>query len=81
MSDVETPKAFISYSRTNAEHIKWVVELAEELVENGIDVVLDKWHLLAARCILVQDHEQNKVSGRLGTEIGNCTLPVNAEPN
>lgn len=45
MGDAEKPKAFISYSRTDADHIKWVVELAEELVENGVDVVLDEWHL------------------------------------
>lgn len=45
MEDVEPPRTFISYSRTNSDHIKWVVELAEELVENGVDVVLDEWHL------------------------------------
>ncbi len=39
------PRAFLSYSWTAAEHAQWVVELARELVESGIDVVLDKWDL------------------------------------
>ena len=39
------PRAFMSYSWTSAEHAQWVVELANELVESGIDVVLDKWDL------------------------------------
>jgi hypothetical protein len=42
MSD---PKVFISYAWTSPEHIAWVVALASELTENGVDVVLDKWHL------------------------------------
>jgi hypothetical protein len=39
------PRAFMSYSWTSAEHAQWVVELASELVESGIDVVLDRWDL------------------------------------
>lgn len=39
------PKLFISYSWSNPEHEEWVVQLAEELVENGVDVKLDKWDL------------------------------------
>jgi len=39
------PKLFISYSWTSQDHEKWVINLATELVENGIDVILDKWHL------------------------------------
>jgi hypothetical protein len=42
MSD---PKMFISYSWTNPDHEAWVVDLAEELVSQGIDVILDKWNL------------------------------------
>ncbi len=45
MEDAPTPKAFISYSRTDADHIKWVVNLAQELVENGVEVILDEWDL------------------------------------
>lgn len=42
---MENPKLFISYSWSSPEHEEWVIQLAEELVENGIDVKLDKWDL------------------------------------
>lgn len=41
----ESPKTFISYSWTTPEHEEWVLQLATRLVENGIDVILDKWYL------------------------------------
>ncbi|MES5323620.1 SEFIR domain-containing protein [Alcaligenes phenolicus] len=39
------PKLFISYSWSNAEHEQWVINLASELRESGVDVILDKWDL------------------------------------
>lgn len=39
------PKLFISYSWSTPEHEQWVVDLATELVNSGVDVVLDKWAL------------------------------------
>lgn len=39
------PKAFISYSWSSSEHEAWVLTLATELREVGVDVVLDKWDL------------------------------------
>ncbi|MTD10816.1 TIR domain-containing protein [Acinetobacter sp. YIM 103518] len=45
MANIATPKIFISYSWTTPEHQSWVIELAETLVQNGVDVVLDKWEL------------------------------------
>lgn len=39
------PKLFISYSWSTPDHEQWVIDLAEELVSNGVDVVLDKWEL------------------------------------
>ena len=39
------PKLFISYSWSNAEHEQWVIDLATELRESGVDVILDKWDL------------------------------------
>ncbi|MFA1027231.1 MULTISPECIES: SEFIR domain-containing protein [Pseudomonas syringae group] len=46
MSDVEQPpKLFISYSWSTPEHLQWVISLATELRESGVDVVLDKWDL------------------------------------
>src|SRR5262249_17176952 len=40
-----SPKTFISYSWTSAEHQKWVLDLATQLRENGVDVTIDKWDL------------------------------------
>ncbi len=39
------PKLFISYSWSDAEHEQWVIDLASELRESGVDVILDKWDL------------------------------------
>jgi len=39
------PKLFISYSWSNAELEQWVIDLATELREFGVDVILDKWDL------------------------------------
>jgi hypothetical protein len=39
------PKAFISYSWSSQEHEKWVLDLATQLSENGVDVTIDKWDL------------------------------------
>ena len=41
----QSPRLFISYSWSSRDHEEWVVDLAEELVSQGIDVVLDKWDL------------------------------------
>ena len=41
----ENPKLFISYSWSSPEHQTWVVSLATELRESGVDVILDKWDL------------------------------------
>ena len=40
-----TPIAFISYSWDSKAHKTWVRLLAERLVRNGVDVILDQWHL------------------------------------
>jgi hypothetical protein len=39
------PKLFISYSWSNPGHEQWVVDLATELRESSVDVILDKWDL------------------------------------
>jgi hypothetical protein len=39
------PSAFLSYSWDSEEHRRWVITLATRLRENGIDVILDAWHL------------------------------------
>ena len=42
---MENPKLFISYSWSSPEHEDWVLNLATELRENGVDITLDKWDL------------------------------------
>ncbi|MEQ8479563.1 MAG: TIR domain-containing protein [Hoeflea sp.] len=42
---IEEPKLFISYSWSSQDHEAWVVKFAEELVSQGINVILDKWDL------------------------------------
>lgn len=39
------PKVFLSYSWTSQEHMDWVLQLAADLRANGVDAILDKWHL------------------------------------
>src|SRR6185437_9714868 len=41
----ENTKVFISYSWSSADHEKWVLNLANQLREDGVDVVIDKWDL------------------------------------
>jgi rod shape-determining protein MreB and related proteins len=41
----DRPVAFMSYSWETEEHKKWVLALAERLYGNGINVILDQWHL------------------------------------
>ena len=45
MTEEKDKKVFISYSWTTPRHEKWVLDLAERLVDKGVDVVLDKWDL------------------------------------
>ncbi len=40
-----SPKLFISYSWGDPEHEQWVIELATDLRNSGVDVILDKWDL------------------------------------
>ena len=40
-----TKKVFISYSWGTEEHQEWVLTLAQRLMNNGVDIVLDRWDL------------------------------------
>ncbi|MGV7217361.1 SEFIR domain-containing protein [Bradyrhizobium sp. UFLA05-112] len=42
---MSAPKVFVSYSWTSPEHQQWVVDLATQLRESGVDAILDKWDL------------------------------------
>lgn len=39
------PKVFISYCWSSEEHRQWVLDLATRLKTDGVDVILDRWHL------------------------------------
>ena len=39
------PKVFISYSWENKENKEWARELADKLLENGIDAYIDQYDL------------------------------------
>lgn len=45
-SKEDNPKAFISYSWSSPEHEAFVMALAEKLMADGVQVILDKWELL-----------------------------------
>jgi hypothetical protein len=40
-----TPKAFISYSWSSEQHQSWVIDIATRLMQDGVEVILDKWDL------------------------------------
>lgn len=42
---METPKVFISYSHDSEIHKNWILQLANMLQSNGVDVKLDQWDL------------------------------------
>jgi hypothetical protein len=41
----DIPRAFISYSWSSPAQESWVLDLATQLREDGVDVILDKWDL------------------------------------
>ena len=43
--DMAEAKIFISYSWTKPDHEDWVINLAERLTSDGVEVILDKWDL------------------------------------
>jgi len=46
---MKNPKVFISYSWSSPTHERWVLDLAENLMASGVEVVLDKWDLKAGQ--------------------------------
>ncbi len=41
----EAPKLFVSYSWTSPTHIDWVIQLATDLRNLGVEAIIDRWHL------------------------------------
>jgi hypothetical protein len=62
-----SPKVFISYSHGTEQHEDRVLKLARELVENGIDVKIDKWDIRPGQNLhkfmeeMVNNNDINKV--------------------
>lgn len=42
----EPPVVFVSYSHDNEEHKAWVLQLATRLMNNGVNVTLDRWDIV-----------------------------------
>jgi len=65
---LSNPKLFISYSWSNRDHEQLVLQIATELAESGVDVILDKWDLKEGHDAyafmekMVTDPEINKVA-------------------
>ncbi|MDA8405088.1 MAG: TIR domain-containing protein [Desulfobacteraceae bacterium] len=65
---MENSKLFISYSWSSPTHEQWVIDLATELTESGVHVILDKWDLkeghdaVAFMEKMVTDSEISKVA-------------------
>ena len=45
MTSLPAPKLFISYSWSTPTHEQWVLDLATEVSDSGVEVILDKWDL------------------------------------
>ena len=43
---MESPKAFVSYSWDDEGHKEWVADLATKLRGDGVDVTLDQWNMV-----------------------------------
>lgn len=77
---MDNPKLFISYSWSNSDHEQFVLNLATELRESGVEAILDKWDLkeghdaIAFMEKMVTDPEIQKViiiSDKMYTEKAN----------
>jgi SEFIR domain len=44
-SESQRPKLFVSYSWTDPAHIDWVIQLATDLCNLGVEAIIDRWHL------------------------------------
>ena len=55
------PKLFVSYSWSSDAHVAWVIDLATQLREAGVDVILDKWDLK-------EGHDANAFMERMVTD-------------
>jgi hypothetical protein len=50
-AEEQAQRVFISYSWDNEIHKEWVLALSNRLIENGVDVILDRYELTAGKHI------------------------------
>jgi len=67
---MENPKVFISYSWSSPQHEQWIIHLAIELRQAGVDVILDKWDLKEGHDAIafMEKMATNPESGEKGRE-------------
>ena len=61
MTSLPRPRLFISYSWSSPDHEQWVIDLATELNNSGVEVLLDKWDLR-------EGHDANAFMERMVTD-------------
>jgi hypothetical protein len=64
---IEHPIVFISYSWDDENHKEWVLNLANKLRTNGIDVILDRYYLTPGKNLPVFVEESLRKSNRIIT--------------
>jgi hypothetical protein len=62
---MKPPKVFISYSYDSDDHKKWVLKLATDLVERGVEVILDQWDLALGQDISAFMENSVSLAGRV----------------
>lgn len=45
IAQLSNPRVFISYCRTDVKISNWAKDLADKLISNGVDAVIDRYHL------------------------------------
>jgi hypothetical protein len=62
---MDAPRVFISYSHDSPEHRAWVLRLAKDLRENGVDALLDQWDLALGQDLVSFMHKGIAESDRV----------------
>jgi hypothetical protein len=62
---MDAPRVFISYSHDSPGHKAWVLRLANDLRENGVDALLDQWDLALGQDLVSFMHKGIAESDRV----------------
>ena len=69
----DEPKVFISYSHDSESHKAWVLKLATDLRDHGVDAILDEWDLKLGEDI-VKFMEDSVIIGWIYSRPHLCSL-------